>query len=360
MKKRIYLKLSLTCLACIVAVYPATEKRGVIDRDERWSQDKGPYIITDDILIEQSARLVIGPGTRIYVGQPHTYDERIVQRDYADSFSVSFTIKGVLRCVGRPNNRIQISPQRNDSISARWYGIVLDGAVDPFTEIAFTDIAGAYQGITISGCSPLIRNVAVEFNNVGILCENTARPDIFNTVAAHNFITGIRIEQSNPTIYNSIFAFNRNHGVWSDGFSAMRFSNNCVFGNSDRDLQGCDPELGYVRTTNHNRDSVDHQDNLYINPIFAGSPAESLAVERDSRLPSDKSDVRDTTLARILHNQLPDSTAHRRRLGTYKRYELSPYSPCIDGGRKAKKFDDADGSRNDIGLWGGQEFFSRE
>ncbi|MFP4417695.1 MAG: right-handed parallel beta-helix repeat-containing protein [Chitinispirillaceae bacterium] len=342
------------------SAYSFTEKRGVIADDERWTQEKGPYVITDDILIDRSARLVIGPGTRIYVGQPHAYDKKIVQRDYADSFSVSITVKGVLSCVGRRNNRISFSPLKDDSVSTRWYGIVLDEAVDPFTEIAYTDIAGAYQGITVSGCSPLIRNVATEFNNVGIICRDKAFPDIFNTIAAHNFVAGIRILHSNPRIYNSIFVFNRNHGVWSDGVSAMHFSNNCVFGNGDRDLHGCDPELGVLFDLNHNSDSIDYNGNLYTDPIFAGSPAESLAVEQDSRLPSDRSDVKDTSLVKILHNHLPDSTAHRRRLGTYRRYELSPYSPCVDAGKKGKDFQDIDGSRNDIGLWGGQEFYDRE
>ncbi len=358
--KSAIISLILLCLLLASPALSVIEKRGVIGRDERWTREKGPYIITDDIIINEGARLVIGPGTHVYIDRPHAYDDGITQRDHADSFSVSIKVKGVLSCVGRPNDRIRFSPVNTDSSSTRWYGIVLDAAVDPFTEIAYTDIAGAHQGITINSCSPLIRNVVVEFNNVGIMIEDNSRPDIFNTIAAHNFVTGMRIEKSNPNIYNNIFSFNHNYGVWSDGISDVDFSNNCIYGNYDRNLQGCDPELGIIKKTNHNNDSVDYRDNLFLDPIFAGSVAESLAVERDSRIPSDKSRVKDTLLAKVLHRQLVDSTAHKRRYGTYRRYQLSPYSPCVNAGRKESEFRDTDESRNDMGIWGGPEFIIRE
>ena len=196
----------------------------------------------------------------------------------------------------------------------------------------------------------------MDFNNAGIVCGGHGDACVFNCVIVYNFTTGIRISSANPTFENNIIAFNRNNGMWCDGASKITFEYNCVFGNADGNLMDCDPELGVMKKKNERKDSTDYRDNIFKNPVFAGSEYDSVAVERDVSLPTDRSRIRDTTLAKVLEPTLKDSLAAKKRSGRYMHYSLSRYSPCIHAGSPSSEFKNGDGSRNDIGLYGGSKY----
>jgi hypothetical protein len=353
---RLWRMAALLCIIPLLGASGRTEKRGVIDTDEHWRAENGPFVISDDVVVSRGARVIITPGTVVLVGRPVAYDERFEQRDHLDSFTVAIRVQGVLQCVGRRDNRITIASREADSIKCTWYGIVLENQTNNFSEIAFTDISGSCHGVVAHNCTPLFRNCLLEFNNVGLTCVRGAMPRVFNCVMAHNFASAVRVERANPVLSNNIIAYNNNNGVWSDGISRITLSYNCIFGNADGDLRGCDPELGVLTKVNKNGDSTDFAHNLFTEPVFAGTPADSLAVERDVSLPTDKSRVKDTTLAKAMHGTLTDSTVARYLSRKHRRYHLSPYSPCIDAGKPGTVFQDEDGTRNDIGIRGGREF----
>lgn len=333
-----------------------TEKYGIIKRSERWTAEESPYIISDDLLISDDARLVINPGVQILVGKPVSLKSEIKQQDHLDSFTVSIKVRGAFKCVGRMDNRITFSSQYTESNECQWYGIVINPRYEGDIEIAFTDIANACNGMTISKGSPIVRNCVFEFNNVGISCRSMVRPKIYNSNFIYNTTSGIHTQNANPEIFNCIIAFNRNNGVWSDEVSFINLKYNCIFGNPGGNLVGCNPELGIIKRVNKNKDSTDFAFNMVADPIFAGSAADSLAVETDVTLKTDKSRIKDTSLAKIIHDTLTDSSAIKKISRNYKRFTLSSYSPCINAGNPGKKFNDIDGSKNDIGIFGGQEF----
>jgi len=111
-------------------------------------------------------------------------------------------------------------------------------------------------------------------------------------------------------------------------------------------MSNCNPECGILTKTNHNKDSTDKAGNLFTNPIFAGSPADSAARYADIE------NAQDTTAA----SGESDESFHQ----TPWRYRLSDYSPCVDAGSPAKRFRDDNETRNDIGVFGGPEFFREE
>ncbi|MFC1476597.1 right-handed parallel beta-helix repeat-containing protein [Fibrobacterota bacterium] len=336
--------------------FSATEKFGIISKNERWTAENSPYIISDDILISENARVTITPGVQILVGRPISFKSGIEQIDHLDSFTVSIKVKGALKCVGRTENRIIFSSQSGNLKRCQWYGILFDSERDDETEIAFCDIGNACNALTVKQGSPLIRNCIFEHNNVGVYCNGGSSVKLYNCIIAHNLTTGVRIQKANPSIVNNIIAFNKGNGIWSDNFSHVEIEYNCISDNVDGNLQGCNPDLGVIKRVNKNKDSTDFAYNLHFNPIFAGSPADSEAVEKDVTLQTDKSRVKDTTIAKIFHDTLTDSTATKWIARNYKRYSLSKYSPCIDAGNPKKQFKDMDGSRNDMGIFGGQEF----
>jgi len=344
--------------ALAAAPHAATEVRGVIEVNERWVVEKSPYLMTDDVLVAKQARLYIGPGVTVLVDRPHSFDPRIKQLDHLDSFTVALRVEGVLTCAGRRESRISFAGKNGNPSQCEWYGVVLDGVLSGESEVAFTDIAGSCNGLMVRKGSPLVHHCVFEYNNIGMTITEGSRVKVLNCAIAYNATCGIRISLANPKIYNNLIVFNRQNGVWSDGVSQMTFENNCVFGHPAGNLAGCDPELGILVKKNEKKDSTDAHENLFKDPIFVGTPAESLSMERDNRIPPRKSQVTDTALAQVLYGTVIDSLPFVRPAATAAlRYKLSPYSPCIDAGKKGKAYLDADGSRNDIGMHGGPEFY---
>jgi hypothetical protein len=341
--------------ACRVSA--ETRVSGIIAKDTKWMVENGPFILFGDVLVASNTRLTISPGTTIICGPALVRATSIPEYDHADSFSVALKVEGSLDCVGRKEKRIVFRSASDKEGNSLWYGIIFNKAPDNFTEMAFTDVSGASNGISAMDCSPLVRHCIIERNNVGIRCLAKGGLRAFNCVIVNNFTSGVMVQAANPVFYNTIVAFNRNNGVWCDGISRMTFKFNCVFGNADGNYLDCDPELGVaIKPDKKSRDTLDKYYNVCMNPIFAGSPDDSMAVEKDLMLPTEKSRVADTSLAKILHSTLHDSLAIKKRRAAYARYSLSRYSPCINKGNPAKEFNDPDGSRNDIGLYGGPDY----
>lgn len=351
------LKLIFTVIVlCVAPVRAEKLVGGIINRDTRWNADEGPYILAGDLLICRNTRLTITPGTVIIVRKPPRVDTAAPQINQFDSVTSSIKVEGTLLCIGRRENRIIFSPDSAATTTPSWYGIVLHQADDQFTEIAHTDIAGAFCGIAIENCAPTIRNTVLEFNHIGIVCTERADARIYNMVITANTAAGIRIEQSNPSIRNSIIAFNRNNGLWCDGTSRIVITNNCIYGNNDGNFLDCDPELGQLKKGNRKGKHLDRYGNVMQNPTFSGSVAETQAVKQDINQPTDTAHIINRTIAAILHPPKKHTIEQPGTSPSGHRYELSRYSPCIDAGNPSAKYKDQDGSRNDIGIWGGPEY----
>ena len=337
-----------------------TKVWGVITRDVKWTLDESPYLIIGDIDVKPRARLTIMPGVTVFCAPVTIKDGSIAQFDHLDSFKVAVKIEGSLECAGTKVKRIVFALDPKGPAGSSWYGIILNKASDQYTDLAFTDISGACNAITAVGCSPLVRRCIIERNNVGVFCGPGGNARVYNCVITGNYATGVKTQNANPVFFNNIVAFNRNNGLWCDGVSRVTFQYNCVWGNGDGDFLECDPELGAaVRAGKKDKTPKDASDNVLANPIFAGSPDDSLAVEKDLAVPTDKSRMADTSLAKVLYKSLADSMAAKKRTAVYPRFSLSKYSPCIDAGNPAGQFKDLDGTRNDMGIYGGPEFLGK-
>jgi hypothetical protein len=356
------MRLTAAALAlCAAATLPAAETLvgGIINKDTRWTVEKGPYIVTQDILVTKRGHLTIGIGTIVIIGKAKYLEPSIPQIDALDSVTISITIEGGLDCIGRMERRITFMPQNGGTGGPQWYGIVFKRAPDNYCELGYADISGAYNAVSVYGCSPEIHHCSMDYNNAGIVCGSRGDAHVVNCVVAHNFSTGIKVSYANPSIRNCIIAFNRNNGLWCDGASRIAFEYNCVFGNADGNLLDCDPELGVIKKKNDRKDSTDYRNNIFKNPIFAGSEYDSIAVERDVTLPTDRSRIKDTSLAKVLKPELSDSLASKKRAGHYMSYSLSRYSPCIRAASPSSDFKNIDGSRGDMGMYGSTRYTPR-
>ena len=355
-----FIPLFTLLLALFSQAHGQTTVSGIIDHDTRWNAEDGPFIIDGDILVTRRANLVIAPGTQIIISDKAKTEFLTEPFDKADSTLISIRVRGALTAVGRRDRPITFTPQNAGQGRFTWRGIIIDEADSRYVEIAFAEISGAAAGITIKKSNAVVRNSVIENCNIGIHCLFGGSARIHNNLITTCFTSAIKVERSNPHILNNIVAFNKNIGLWCDNSSRIRVRYNCFFGNRDGNFLDCDPELGRLSKVNRNRDSTDAADNIIKDPVFVGSPAEARAIELDVNLPTEASRVRDTNLLRIVNPGTAGSTDEeaRIRLSGKGRYVLSKYSPCLNAGDPARRFNNTDGKRNTIGPEGGPEFIS--
>jgi Right handed beta helix region len=355
-----HIMMSLLIIMLLVISSPAEEYApSVILKEARWNLEESPYIIERDLTIEKGGSLTIAPGVRIIIRKPKLFDT-IMQYDATDSVLVSIRVKGALSCIGKRDQHIQFITQSASKNTFGWYGVVFDNAPGNFAEIAFTDIVNAYRAISVRQSEPVIRNNIIEFNHIGIYCSVNGNAKIYNNIITSNFLAGIHVRDANPHVANNIIYNNTNNGVLCDGKSKINFEYNCVYGNTDGNFLDCQPELGViVKSRKKGAPETDIAFNMYKDPIFKGSPADSVAKAQDISLPTDVSYIKDTTLANAYYENSSSqhSAAQKESSVAPKRFELSRYSPCIETGLPDEDFKNIDKTRNTMGIWGGPEYF---
>jgi parallel beta-helix repeat protein len=163
-----------------------------------------------------------------------------------------------------------------------------------------------------SGASPEISNNRVEGNDQGIATWNNACAYIHNNVVINNNFSGIDLS-TNATIINNTIAGNR-YGIYDGGGYGPIVMNNIVTGNTTYGINavGTPPVLTY-------------------NDVWGNG-----------------TNYRNCSggIGSISENPLYQDTLTGN-------YHLQPDSPCIDTGNPLPEYNDPDGSRNDMGAYGG-------
>jgi hypothetical protein len=317
---------------------------GRISESERWTRENSPYVVTNDILISRSGRLVIEPGVEIIVEAPQNLSSEVPPQTGLDSFYVFIIVEGALRCRGSMEDPVIIRGRYVDDMYAHWGGFRIDSERSREVEIGFTHINNAVRALHIRQGMPLIRNALIHSNNLGMRIENRAAPRIIQSVFIDNYVAAVRIENANPYFFNSIIYNNINMGVWGDGVSDFTFEHNLVYRNGARNFVGAPPVLGVLTDVNSAGDSVDVFDNLIQDPLFAGSAAEKQYLRSLRRRKEEES-----------LDPLPEEITFTPI--SERRYRLSRYSPARSAGKPGRSFLTPEGTPADLGIWSGPEFF---
>ncbi len=190
--------------------------------------------------------------------------------------------------------------------------------------LGFT-VTGAHSGGSMpggagifcnSGASPDLGSNRVEGNDFGIVTWNGANAYIHNNVVVDNTFTGISLSTDASVVNNTIA--NNNNGIYDSGGYQPIVMNNIVTGNITYGI-------GVVNTSvptdiTYNDVWNNGQNYHYCSPGQGCISANPLYVDE------------------------PNGD-----------YHLQPGSPCIDTGNPLPQYDDPDGSRNDMGAYGGPE-----
>jgi parallel beta-helix repeat protein len=196
----------------------------------------------------------------------------------------------------------------NDITSAtRFQGFTVTGA-------NYAGMPGGGGIFCNTGASPEICNVRIEGNSTGIATWNGAAPYVHNNVIINNTYTGVSIS-SKPTVINNTIATN-NTGISDSGGYRPPIMNNIITGNTSYGISCVNASVPTDLSYNDVWDNGQNYRNC--------SPGTG-----------------DISVDPLYEDELNGD------------YHLQGGSQCIDAGNPAAAYNDPDGSRNDMGAYGG-------
>jgi hypothetical protein len=185
---------------CVVRVSSAggggsTNVGGIISKNTTWYQKNSPYIVKDDILIEEGINLTIEPGVEV--------------RFDGDYY---LQVNGILYAVGNPDNRILFTSNKPSPSSGDWKEIKFNSNDDSSLKYCTIEYGGSYdetesggyshQVIYIKKSSPEISNNIILNNDAGIVFGNRYQRTFSNNIIFYNKGFGICIAFSSSYTFS--------------------------------------------------------------------------------------------------------------------------------------------------------------
>ena len=254
----------------------------------------GEYDIVGDISVDSGDSLTIEAGVNLNFGGGYSFD-----------------INGYLYAVGTSQDSINfINAPAGET---DWGGIKFNSSADDNSELKYCYITGSdSSGIYCNGASPTISKCIIKGNSSsgsgggiylddssptisycnisentasgsggGIYIYNNSDPTISNCTISTNTVSvnggGICCENSSPTILNNIVEGNLgNGGVYFSNSSSASITYSDFYNNQSDDFTGGVPSgLGTLTTINANSDSCDQFYNIFLDPLFYVTDADS-------------------------------------------------------------------------------------
>jgi hypothetical protein len=261
-----------------------------------------PYRITQTLLVDAADTLLIEPGVRLYFND-----------------STGLVIYGQLLCTGTASQQILFT-----AASTSWKGIrILEGP--RLSDIRFTTI----EKIDITREYDILRNGSVEIVNSDIVISNSIFRNNFGKNGG-----ALAIDQSHSVICNNIFSNNFAAGfggAFLSSASSNKIINNVFHKNTSNNYAGGLLLFSPVM------DSIQ-------NNIFYGN----TNTTGDSSIATYQADSHHFV---AFYNFLQDG--HNPAFVSVVDFHLSSTSPCSNAGNPAARYNDTDGTRNDMGAYGG-------
>jgi len=315
------------------------------------TKDESPFYINGAARVPQGKTLFIEPGVTILFNSGDVDDMSNCDFDWSDStISIGFLrVDGKLIAEGTKSDSI-IFTKNSKQENHYWGCIYFSETADSNSIISFSKVEYASliyeiesriigEGITCWFSSIIIKNSLIQnFKEFGICLQNSEtlvenniirgcitgidtwafdqfdylHPVIINNIIIKNTHNGVTIGKPQTILENNVICFNKNAGLFL-GFELLgraKIANNIIYGNKNYQVK---IDSFYVRDP----------DITYSN-IEAGWTGEGN-IDRDPKFVDPANE----------------------------NFHLLFDSPCIDTGSPLSKYNDHDGSRNDMGAYGG-------
>lgn len=216
--KRISATIAVSLILTIILVQMPNAKAGptyvsgLISSDTIWGLVNSPYIITDNVTVDDGVNLTIEPGVVVKL-----------------NFFTRLIINGSLFAEGEENRPITFTSNQSSPALGDWSSIKFDNAGNSSGIIWHTRIEYAIYGIWCVNSSPIIANNTIaNIMSKGIYLQESDSIVTNNTVTNVSH-TGIDIYMSSPAIESNFIGNTSYYGIKSYK-SSLVISNNTVVG----------------------------------------------------------------------------------------------------------------------------------
>jgi len=193
----------------------ATYVEGYITQDTVWTLTESPFVVSNNITI-QNAQLTIEPGVEVRFGGP---------------FSINVEENGTIYAVGKLNNNITFTSNKDEPQAGDWDTIKFKGAVPSTLE--YCVLRYATNGITIINSNVTIKysDISGSYQNGIIILNSTAK--ILNNQINENTQNGILIDNGVVDAQDNTISDNLNSGIYITGASQVNVQNNIIRANEN-------------------------------------------------------------------------------------------------------------------------------
>jgi hypothetical protein len=265
-------------------------------------KSKSPYYATADIKIAAGSTLTIEPGTIIFFKQ-----------------KTGLNIYGGLKALGIKDNPVVFR-----SVTYEWNGIHSTNPTDSVIFI-FCKIVDVYLPI-----GSQFRDGGVEINNANLVVRNCYFSNNYSNNGG-----GLALTFCNSEIVNNIFYFN--DALDYGGAILSKNSRNKIINNTFYDNY-CSSYGGAITLADPVHEEI--QNNIFYKNFSYLADSRIYLVSGDSSNVFEQYNYMDPDSLNPLFISSTD-------------FHLQQNSPCKNAGNPSPEFNDADGSRNDQGAYGG-------
>ena len=338
--------------------------------------------VPSDYLTIQEAIYASEPGDTIMVGSG-------VYRLYSGNITVvreSIIIKsaeGAEKTIieGRGKGPVITFPEKNSSV-IEGFTITSIGKADHMDIKHAGTVSRTLNGGGIycaSSSSPTITNNIICGNSAvfggGIYCAPSSSPAIVGNVISKNnaarFGGGLFSCKASPSVRNNRITENETSGSGGGIFcrrASLRVTNNIIWKNKAESGGGISCERSSCAMVNNTiaENRATYGGGLFfhggsvriINTIFRNNEDDLYAGRISPAVRPDHSNISDGDFLGLNGNIKDDPLFADPKNGDF---HLMPDSPCINGGNPAPIYNDPDGSRNNMGAFGGPgAYFGRQ
>lgn len=208
-----------------VSMFPAvkaTYVEGVIDKDTVWTLLDSPFIVCQNITINEGVTLTIEPGVEVrFGGGPFT-----------------IIVNGRLLAEGTEEKPIKFTSNKEDPTPGEWSTLLFNGTNQPASVLENCVIEYGMDGITVNGGTVVVRKSVIQFNTQnGILVLNGSVHVEQNIL--QNNSGGVTVSGGDVTIQDNNLTLNGD-GVILNGDltgSDVAIIRNHVFANDDSGIR---------------------------------------------------------------------------------------------------------------------------
>ena len=306
---------------------------GPLSKNLAWNARQGPLLLAGTVTIGPGVSLTIGAGTEIRIG---SYDSCPDSGAVAGGHSIALVVRGgTLLIAGLPDKPIVFKPLA-EARGFLWEGIRIEkSSRDQDATLRWFELSRASKGVSFLAGAGRIDHGVIEDCGIGIASLLGASPTVTHSVLSRSVVADVVSSRSATRILSCLFLDGRGDAIRFDGVGLSEIATSCFWGHRGSVVVRGPAGLGGWKSDsvpdpfgNWRRDPVLRESNQH--QILLAQSRKSLAGQpwwKSRRPPED-----------------PPGTG---------RWALSPFSPMIDRG-ETRFCSDSDGSKCDIGLWGGK------